>query len=109
MEPEKKELAYPINKQGQAIYIISHLVFESNKVNEFLKELKTNKFVLRHLITVQEEKTSISNTEKPKITRKPAASVKRMQTNPSKSEGSDENDKLNLEEIDKKLDELVGL
>jgi hypothetical protein len=32
-----------------------------------------------------------------------------MQTNPSKSEGSDENDKLNLEEIDKKLDELVGL
>lgn len=112
MEPEKKELAYPINKLGQAIYVISHLAFETNNIGEFLKELKTNKLVLRHLITVLEKETPVSNIEKPKMPRK--LRVRKEEGTPAltkvsagKTEGKD--DKLNLEEIDKKLDELVGL
>ncbi len=108
MEPEKRELAYPINKQGQAIYVVSHLVFEANNIAEFLKELKTNKLILRHLITVLEE-TSVSGPEKPKLPRKPR--VKKEEGKPSfvKIAEDKKDDKLNLEEIDKKLDELVGL
>jgi ribosomal protein S6 len=117
MEPVKKELAYPINKQGQAIYIISHLVFESSNINEFLTELKTNKLVLRYLITAMEEDTATPNTEKPKMPRKPRIRKEGIEEKSKLLDGKpffakapeSKDEKFNLEEIDKKLDELVGL
>jgi ribosomal protein S6 len=108
-EPEKRELAYPINKQGQAIYVACHLIFENNNVAEFLKELKTNKLILRHLITVFEN-TSASDSDKPRLPRKPRIKKEEEVGKPSFTKVSeDKKDDLNLEEIDKKLDELVGL
>jgi len=110
LEPEKRELAYPINKQGQGIYIVAQIAFESGNVNDFLRELKTNKSILRHLITVLEIPEQ-SSQEKPRTIRKPR--IKKEIKDESKpslvrtAEGK--SDKFNLEEIDKKLDELVGL
>jgi ribosomal protein S6 len=111
MEPTKRELSYPINKQSQGIYIISRLVFETNNIAEFLKELRANKLVLRHLITVVETQQE-SSTEKPRAPRKPR--IKKEEETPaftkvSAGKTEDKDEKLNLEEIDKKLDELVGL
>jgi ribosomal protein S6 len=107
LEPEKRELAYPINKQGVAIYIVAHISFESGDVNNFLKELRTNKFIVRHLITALE----IPDSEKTKAIRKPR--IKREIKDESKPSftrvSENKKDKFNLEEIDKKLDELVGL
>jgi ribosomal protein S6 len=102
METEKRELAYPINKQNQGIYVASHLEFnESGNINEFLKTLKSNKLVLRQMITILEAPQE--QTEKPKIIRKPRIRKEENEVSRSKEE------KMNLEEIDKKLDELVGL
>lgn len=118
MEPEKRELAYPINKQGQAIYVVSHITFESGDVTEFLKALKTNKLVLRYIITkleIPQEPTAI--TEKPKTIRKSKTRKEETTDKPSfvnlpagrHGTTEDKDEKLDLEEIDKKLDELVGL
>jgi small subunit ribosomal protein S6 len=110
MEPEKRELAYPINKQSQGIYIVSHLIFEANNIAEFLKGLKTNKLILRHLVTILEVPQE-STSEKSKISRKPR--IRREEETKDKPSfvktTEDKDEKLNLEEIDKKLDELVGL
>ena len=104
MEPQKRELAYPIKKQEQGIYIVSHISLTSENVNNFLKELKTNKHILRHLISVLETRQS----EEPGAIKKPR--IKKEISKPAfvKSTAGKEG-KMNLEEIDKKLDELVGL
>jgi len=110
LEPEKRELSYPINKQGIAIYIVAQMSFESGDVNEFLKELRTNKLIVRHLITTLE--IPKADSDKPKAPRKPR--IKKEETieegKPSFVKATaDKKDNFNLEEIDKKLDELVGL
>lgn len=120
-EEKKHELAYPINKQRQGIYIISQISISPEKVNNLSKELKLNKQVIRHLIsqlpTVKPEKKAAIKPkikqmsqpapiqrndlkskdfiEKPKTAIKPPAKI-------SKPE-----DKTKLEEIDKKLDEII--
>lgn len=110
-EPEKRELAYPINKQGIAIYVVAQISFESGDVNNFLKELRTNKLIVRHLITALEVQSSDSEKSKaPKKSRVKKEETTEDKGKPSFVKTSDgKKDKFNLEEIDKKLDELVGL
>ena len=105
MEPEKRNLAYPINKQNQGIYLVSHIQIEPESIINLSKQLKTNKQILRHLIThleVPETRVEKPRTVKrpPKITKTPAY---------AKTPASKTENKATLEEIDKKLDELVGL
>jgi small subunit ribosomal protein S6 len=102
-ESSKKSLAYPINKEKQGIYLISQISIFPEKIIELSKELKTNKQILRHLISqsiVQEE------TERPRAIRKPLKPkipiTKKEQTETEKPSGE------TLEEIDKKLDEIIG-
>ena len=92
-ESDKKNLAYPINKQDQGIYLISQISINPEKIPDFSKELKLNNQVLRHLIsriTVPKPKT---RKERPKkIIKKPEPKVE---------------EKTSLKEIDKKLEEII--
>ncbi|HUT96068.1 MAG TPA: 30S ribosomal protein S6 [Candidatus Paceibacterota bacterium] len=116
MDSKKCNLIYPINKQKQGIYLVSHISLEPKNIANISNELKTNKNVLRSLITILET-PSEPITEKPrKIIKKYATNAKRRQAGPPasqrdepRSESSSKDDKIKLEEIDKKLDELVGL
>lgn len=102
MEPEKRDLAYPINKQNQGIYLISHITLEPQNVIDFLKELKTLKSLLRHLISALESPNE-SSVEKSGVKKQKIRKTIFTKTAESKD------DKMDLEEIDKKLDELVGI
>lgn len=107
-EPQKRDLSYPINKQNQGIYVISHISLEPQNVINFLKELKANKQILRHLINVLE----IPEPEKPRMPRKPKTNkeIKEVISKPAFAKTTTgKDDKMKLEEIDKKLDELVGI
>ncbi len=108
MEPEKRDLIYPINKQKQGIYLMSHISLEPENIANISKELKADKNVLRHLITILDT-PSKQKTEKPKAKKplkiKKTASYAKTPENKS----ADKDEKIKLEEIDKKLDELVGL
>jgi small subunit ribosomal protein S6 len=110
MDPEKRDLVYPINKQKQGIYLISHISLEPENIANISKELKTNKNVLRSLITVLET-PSEPRFEKPRV-KKPLKTKKTLSytnTKIQENKPADKDDKIKLEEIDKKLDELVGL
>lgn len=104
MEPEKRELAYPINKQNQGIYLVSHIQIGPENIANLSRQLKINNQVLRHLITHLE--TPRTEIEKPRPIKRPLKPGKSpvFTKAPSTAEP-----KASLEEIDKKLDELVGL
>jgi len=110
MDPQKRDLTYPINKQLQGIYITSHISLNPENVINFLKELKTNKQILRHLISILE---TSEEGEKPKKVLKPRTKKTIEEKSPMKESVSaktpeGKSDQTNLEEIDKKLDELMG-
>lgn len=103
-ESSKKPLAYPVNKEKQGIYLISQLFVFPEKLIEFSKNLKMNKRILRHLISRMEIQRE---SEKPRIikkTIKPRKTIiaKKDQSMPEKSPSK------TLEEIDKKLDQIIG-
>lgn len=102
-ESNKKPLAYPINKEGQGIFLVSQISIPPNKVVELLKELKTNKQILRYLINQSE--TQQEEIEKARIAKKPAKAKKPIiKEKPAEVKPSEET----LKEIDKKLDEIIG-
>lgn len=98
-QAEKKDLAYPINKQGQGIFLISIVSISPDNVNNLSKELKLNKNILRHLIS----RMPIIKPE----TKKPKVKIKKQKVERKPSFTKATEGKTNLKEIDKKLDEII--
>jgi small subunit ribosomal protein S6 len=103
-EEKKHDLAYPINKQGQGIYLISQISIGPEKIPDFSKELKLNKQILRHLIS---QMPLVKPKPERKRRKKPAESAERIQAGPPKSERFGGKEKVELNEIDEKLDEII--
>lgn len=105
-ELNKKPLAYPINKERQGIYLISHISINPEKIVGLSKELKLKKQILRHLISnleipkVAEENEKLRKTKRTISPKRPAIKKEEETTSRPKEE--------TLKEIDKKLDELIG-
>lgn len=102
-ESSKKPLAYPINKEKQGIFLISQISIVPEKLIDLSKELKANNQILRHLInqlSAQGEPERIKTAKRP--TRPQRMVTKKEQTEKEKPSGE------TLEEIDKKLDEIIG-
>ena len=99
-ESEKRELAYPINKQGQGIFLSGQVSILAENVANLSKELKLNKQILRHLINqVARVKAEFKRKIKPKkIIKK---QIKKIE------EKKEKETKVKLEEIDKRLDEII--
>lgn len=104
-EEKKHDLAYPINKQGQGIYLISQILIAPEKISNLSNELKLNKQILRHLIS--QIPTIKPKPEKPKpkpvITKTPTDEKLIRKTKKKEPEKG----KVKLEEIDKKLNEII--
>ncbi len=99
-EERRHELAYPVNKQGQGIYLISQVSIAPENVANFSKELKLNKQILRHLIAQMPViRPEVEKPRKPK----PAA----VSHEPPKKKVKEKPSKEELKEIDKKLDEII--
>lgn len=105
-------LAYPINKQRQGVFIISQISISPEKISALSKELKVNNQVLRHLIT---HIPISANVKKPikkpfiyeKQTMEPIPIKEEKKIGPEPKEKKPEEEKIRLEEIDKKLDEII--
>jgi ribosomal protein S6 len=105
---ERKKLGYPVLKQTESWFYFFNLYPEAQDKKELLdsveKILKENKDILRSLIIKKD-------------TKKTEAPAKPIRTRPLKTEGvieepsSEENpksSKAQLEEIDQKIDEMLG-
>lgn len=105
---ERKKLGYPVLKQTEAWFYFLNLYPEAQNKKELLdsveKILKENKDILRSLIIKKD-------------TKKTEAPTKPMRTRPIKTEKiaeepiteeSSKSSKAQLEEIDQKIDEMLG-
>lgn len=111
-EKNTQPLAYPINKQGQGIFIISQISISPEKISALSKELKLNSQVLRHLITQIPISAKVEKPRKAKPKFKEPVKRDKKETPtkvgvPTAVGRKPEEEKVKLEEIDKKLDDII--
>jgi len=97
---EKKKLAFQINKQSFGFYATVVFEMEPEKIDELNTFLRSNSDILRHMIINQAE----LRTEK--ISKKPAR-TKLTDKEIVADEVAAKTGKVKIEELDKKLEELL--
>lgn len=105
-EIEKRSLAYPINKEGQGIFLNGEITMSPENITALPKELKLNKSILRHLIN----HLYISKEKDRRPDRRPMKQKNEIIKEKKKiiKEKKTVEDKKTLEEIDKKIEEIIG-
>jgi small subunit ribosomal protein S6 len=89
--PFKKKLAYPVKKQSQAYMTVINFQLPSEKLIDLEKKIKLENQILRYLILAKKESRAA------KFSKKPPRSLKKI-VEP----------KVELKEIEKKLEEILG-
>ncbi len=114
----RRKLAYPIKKQKHGFYVF--LEFEAEDKTGFVDmetKIKHNPGILRHLLIKKDVKVSATPSEakqakptKPAFEAKPVLEEKPVEEKPQESEAKPavEDIKLDLGDIDKRLDEILG-
>jgi len=90
--PIKKKLAYPIKKKSEAFLVSSTFYLEPMGLKNLEKELEAEKKILNYLILAKKLLRKVTITVKPKKPIKPKPEIK----------------KVELKEIEKKLEEILG-
>ena len=105
----KKKLAYQINHIGHGYYLLLEFDIENDKIKKLNDDLKLTNEVLRHLITVKKLKTVEQLKKEAKIKEKIEKKIEEETTAKEKEEKEEkeEKPKIKLEELDKKLDEIL--
>ena len=93
----KKKFAYPIQKAFQGYYLVYEFNANSDTVKKLGEDLKLYNEILRHLI-IKKTRPSEMPLKQPAFVKKPEITL-----TPKK----DEKDKIKLEDLDKKLDEIL--
>ena len=95
---EKKRLSYPIKKQSSGTYVTAEIIVESEKMDELTKFLELNNDILRHLVLAVDERVKVKKSAriKPMAIAIPAEEISTART-----------EKVGIEELDKKLEELL--
>lgn len=99
---EKKKLAYPLRKQLFGYYSIIEFELEPEKTEELQKQLNLDKDVLRSLI-INLNELRTQKASKPRRTPAAAPSSAPGETLPK----TEKTEKVKIEELDKKLEELL--
>jgi len=117
-EPIKKNLAYPIKKHLEAFYWSSSFLLSDQIINKFRQQLDLEKNILRYLINIKKAETDPikkETTKKPlnemidKIEPLKEMPLGEMAKKPIKEEISfDTKKKVKIEELDKKLEEILN-
>ncbi len=99
--PTKRKLAFEIKKERNAYFGWTTFTTAAETINTLEKKLKNAENVLRHMIVAEEEVIQSARI----FTPRPAV-LPRSKPAPVAPEKSEE--KLDLEELDKKLEEILG-
>ncbi|MEK7160530.1 MAG: 30S ribosomal protein S6 [Patescibacteria group bacterium] len=95
---EKKRLSFLIKKQGFGFYATINFSIEPEQVAEIEKSLRFNNGILRYLIINLDELRAQKALPVRLFKTKPTATI---------SDLSDKGEKVKIEELDKKLEELL--
>ena len=100
-EPRRRRLAYPVQKQKEAYFGWTTFAMSPDNLAALEKKLKMEKVLLRHMI-VEEE-----------IEKRPPMMLRTIPSRPAKPRpiaprAEEPQEKLDLEALDKKLEEILG-
>ncbi len=111
--PVAKTLSFPIKGFGSGYFTISEFQIEPERVKEVEEKLQKDGKILRHMINIKkpikiqkergakkEPKFTMGQPEKTEVKEEPASAKSSGEARPEK--------KIELEDIDKKLDEILG-
>lgn len=101
-EPKKQKLAYPVHKERNAYFGWITFRFAPDAVAALEKKLKSETHIMRYLIVEEETRLKAPIFRTP--TSKPA--IQKITAIPRELEKTEE--KLDLEALDKKLEEILG-
>ena len=113
--PKKRKLSYAIKKEINSYFGWTTFRMDTGRVSEFDKKVKSHTEILRFMI-VEEEIETRKPFVRPMISRKPASAPIRTITPPQSSKVNEpvrqavetEDKRLDLEALDKKLEEILG-
>lgn len=110
----RKKLSYPINKEQHGFYFLSEFDGEPNLLKVLQKKLKLQKEIVRYILThkkpiSEKELEKQKQAEKRIQARAAQQATERFTRETAKKEKVEkpEEPKIKLEELDKKLDELL--
>lgn len=102
-EPKKRKLGYPIKKRREGYFGWATFRMAPIGITEVEKRVKTDEHVLRHLILEEEIETKPQGMLRVITSRPVPGKPKAVPRAPEKTD-----EKLDLEELDKKLEEILG-
>lgn len=107
-EPKRRRLSYPIGKFKQAYFGWTTFTLAPERLAEFVRKVKAEKNVIRHTVTeeikwpvVVPRPRAVRPSQLPRLDE-----VKAAIPQPIKKE--EEEDKIKIEELDKRLEEILG-
>ena len=105
--PKKRRLAYAIKKETGGYFGWTTFTMARDAVVALEKKIKENKDLLRHLIVEEEIETRIPYV-RPLSGARRAPATQRVSASPAAGAQEIGGDKLDLEALDKKLEEILG-
>lgn len=115
--PIKKTLAYPIKKCQEAFYFSLNFVLPAQTVNKLNKQLSSDNNIIRHLITNRPQAKSSQIQIKPRKKQEESLDLKiidkieplpKEKTPAIVSDQKEKKEKIKIEELDKKLEEILN-
>ena len=110
----EKEISYPINKKTEGIYYNLKAIISPEKIEKINDNLKSEKDILRYMITKEKEIKAVK-PEKDAIDMKiidkiePIKEIKKSKKDISEEKPKPvQKEKVKIEELDKKLSEILN-
>ena len=106
--PKKRRLAYPIKKQANGYFGWTTFSMAPAEITALDKKVKEEKNLLRHLIVEEEIETRTPYVRPMGARRMPPGAEKTLPSASSQQPDAAPEVKLDLEALDKKLEEILG-
>ncbi|MFC1598593.1 30S ribosomal protein S6 [Patescibacteria group bacterium] len=110
----KLKLAYPINHLSHAYYLLVEFDMNKQNLHKLNRQLKLTTEVLRYLVVKKKVKTQEELVQEKKLQEKltkrkeeEIEKIKEEKVEEEKPKKKEEKEKMSLEDLDKKLDELL--
>jgi len=109
LNPVAKTLAYPIKSRASGFFGVLEFKLEPEKLLEVKEIVEKDKKIVRHMVLVKEP-ARIRKERRTRVKPEPAFTIeqKTEEEKPSSAKASEGKEKVELKDIEQKLEELLG-
>ncbi|MBZ9577427.1 30S ribosomal protein S6 [Patescibacteria group bacterium] len=107
-EPSKKKLGYPIKKKEEAFLVALNFSLNPEKLGSLEKKLKSENQILRYVILTKKTPEKILRPRRTSLGLATEETLPKIKKPPKVPPKITEPKKVELKEIDKKIEEILG-